>query len=114
MFAGLMPLEIENLYPEYWSYDEEEGFKNLFEEKLLQNQINRLGKNIKFYYQKILNTKEGQNFIRFVGLIFVGLNLLNSVLSRLYFLWQKRLLEKILMFITLMISMDFCVLFCRR
>ncbi len=63
IFAGLMPLEIERLYPEYWSFDDEEGLKNIFEEELLQEQINRLGIDIKFYYQKIQNLKEGQKLV---------------------------------------------------
>ena len=45
MFAGLMPSEIEKIYPHLWLNDEEEGGKNLNEEELLKNQISRLGKN---------------------------------------------------------------------
>ena len=36
MFAGLMPSEIEKLYPEYWDDDDNEGYKNRFEEELLR------------------------------------------------------------------------------
>ena len=63
IFAGLMPLEIEKLYPALWSYDDEEGKKNLFEEELLQSQLSRLGKGYKFFYRKIQNVKEGQKLI---------------------------------------------------
>ncbi len=63
MFAGLMPSEIAKLYPQWWTYDEEEGGKNQFEEDLLQKQVQRLGKQIKFKYDKITNSKAGKKLI---------------------------------------------------
>ncbi len=63
MFAGLMPFEIEKLFPEFWLYDEDEGGKNLFEEQLLNNHLKRLGKDYKYYYSKILNNKEGNSLL---------------------------------------------------
>ena len=63
MFAGLMPLEIEKMYPEFWLYDEEEGGKNLFEEQLLNQQLSRYSKENKFFYAKIQNTKDGKKLI---------------------------------------------------
>ncbi len=53
LFAGLMPKEIQQHYPDLWVFDEEDEGKNLFEEKLLTQQIQRLGKNYKFYYEKV-------------------------------------------------------------
>lgn len=36
LFSGLMPSEIDRLYPELWKNDEEEGGKNLYEEDMLK------------------------------------------------------------------------------
>jgi CheY-like chemotaxis protein len=63
MFAGLMPSEIEKLYPQLWLNDEEEGGKNMHEEELLQKQLKRLGKNIDFNYNKITNLKAGKKLV---------------------------------------------------
>lgn len=56
-FAGLMPLEIEKRFPEYWKNDTDEGNKNDFEPELLQDNLSRLGlKDLKTKYYKILNS----------------------------------------------------------
>jgi DNA-binding response OmpR family regulator len=60
IFAGLMPLEIEKRFPKMWLNDEDEGLKNQFEEPLLQEQMKRLGKNIKMSYNKITNNAAGK------------------------------------------------------
>lgn len=59
-FAGLLPSEIEKKYPNWWLNDEEEGGKNLHEQDLLNEQLKRLGKNIKFSYNKITNHAAGK------------------------------------------------------
>lgn len=53
MFAGLMPSEIEKLYPEYWEDDDNEGYKNQYEEELLRKQMTRHGRKEKLYYEKV-------------------------------------------------------------
>jgi CheY-like chemotaxis protein len=60
IFSGLMPLEIEKRFPQMWLNDEDEGLKNQFEEPLLQEQMKRLGKNIKMSYNKITNNAAGK------------------------------------------------------
>lgn len=56
-FAGLMPLEIEKKFPQYWLNDTEEGNKNMHEKELLTEQLKRLGLGNKtLNYFKILNT----------------------------------------------------------
>jgi CheY-like chemotaxis protein len=60
IFAGLMPSEIEKMYPTLWVNDEEEGGKNMHEEELLAAQLKRLGKNIKISYNKITNHADGE------------------------------------------------------
>jgi len=54
-FAGLMPLEIEKKFPKYWIGEDAEGGKNMFEEQLLETQLKRLGKDLKWSYHKITN-----------------------------------------------------------
>ncbi len=63
MFAGLMPSEIEKLYPEFWLNDEDEGGKNLYEEELLKKQLSRLGRKENFYFDKITNIRGGKKLI---------------------------------------------------
>ena len=60
LFAGLMPSEIEKLYPDLWLNDEDEGGKNQHEEELLRKTLKRFGKNYKWFYEKILNQAHGQ------------------------------------------------------
>lgn len=60
LFAGLMPLEISSLYPDVWLFDEDEGGKNLREKELFEKQLIRLGRNIKFRYEKINNLRAGK------------------------------------------------------
>lgn len=59
-FAGLLPSEIEKKYPNWWLNDEDEGGKNLHEQDLLNEQLKRLGKNIKSSYTKITNHAAGK------------------------------------------------------
>jgi CheY-like chemotaxis protein len=60
MFAGLMPWDIEKLYPQLWMNDEDEGSKNPYEEELLGRQLKRKGNNMQFYFEKVLNKKNGK------------------------------------------------------
>ncbi|PCJ88724.1 MAG: two-component system response regulator [Flavobacteriales bacterium] len=60
IFAGLLPSEIEKMFPNLWLNDEDEGGKNLHEDKFLENQLKRLGKNIKHSYHKITNLNNGK------------------------------------------------------
>ena len=61
LFSGLMPSEIQKNHPNYWKNDSDEGGKNLYEEQLLKDNLNRLGRsNISCEYNKITNLKNGQ------------------------------------------------------
>jgi CheY-like chemotaxis protein len=53
MFAGLLPLEIEKLYPNLWEDDDNEGNKNPHEEQLLRKQMERLRRKEKLYFEKV-------------------------------------------------------------
>jgi hypothetical protein len=62
IFAGMMPLEIQKKFPEYWLNDNEEGGKNQYEKELLEKQINRLvSDKIKWEYFKIRNNNDAKN-----------------------------------------------------
>lgn len=61
IFSGLMPSDMEKLFPEYWKNDTDEGGKNLFEAEFLAAQLKRLNLNhLKHEYHKITNLKSGK------------------------------------------------------
>jgi hypothetical protein len=60
IFAGLMPSEIEKRFPQLWKNDDDEGGKNMHEEEFLAANLKRLGKDIKFSYNKITNYAAGK------------------------------------------------------
>jgi len=60
LFAGMMPKEIKEKYPQLWKDDHEEGGKNLFEQQLLSHKLKQLGLNdINHEYYKITSLKKG-------------------------------------------------------
>ena len=63
IFSGLMPSEMETLFPKYWKNDVDEGGKNLFEEEFLEAQIKRLGLDLKWSYHKISNLSQGKRLV---------------------------------------------------
>ena len=64
IFSGLMPLDMERLFPQFWKNDTDEGGKNLHEADFLQAQLKRLGlKDLKHEYYKITNLKDGQKLV---------------------------------------------------
>jgi hypothetical protein len=64
IFAGMLPLEIQKRYPQWWLNDNEEGGKNLKEEELMNEQIRRLvKKDIKTEYVKVTNVSGARNML---------------------------------------------------
>ena len=63
IFSGLMPSEMETLYPNYWKNDVDEGGKNLFEKEFLETQIQRLGLDLKWSFHKISNLGQGKKLV---------------------------------------------------
>ncbi len=57
MFAGLMPSEIQKIYPDLWEDDDNDGHKNMNEAELLRRQMLRLGRKEKLYFDKLSNFK---------------------------------------------------------
>ena len=64
IFSGLMPSDMESLYPQYWKNDTDEGGKNLHEADFLREQLKRLGlSHISFDYHKITNLRNGKKLV---------------------------------------------------
>jgi len=59
LFSGLMPRQLAEQYPDIWVNETEDEGKNLLEEPLIQHQLNRMGLNSSFSYQKINTNQEG-------------------------------------------------------
>lgn len=62
-FAGMMPAEIEKMYPTLWKNEEDEGGKNMSEESFIESQLKRNGQNCKFSYNKITNLTKGKKLL---------------------------------------------------
>lgn len=62
IFSGLMPSEIEKIYPDIWKNDDDEGLKNLYEEDLFKKQCHRLGLTEHFFFKKIIKNHDGKSF----------------------------------------------------
>jgi CheY-like chemotaxis protein len=61
IFAGMLPVDIEKYFPLEWKNDDEEGGKNLYEEKFLRNQLKHLKlDNLKTQYIKITNNDDAK------------------------------------------------------
>lgn len=67
IFSGLMPSEMENLFPEFWRNDTDEEGKNLYEKEFLASQIKRLGLDIKWSYHKISNLNQGKKLVESIN-----------------------------------------------
>ena len=64
IFSGMTPLEMEKEYPNYWQNDDEEGGKNLHEDKFLAEQLRRTYRpNIRHSYTKVLTLQQGKDVV---------------------------------------------------
>ncbi|MEY3126778.1 MAG: hypothetical protein RL273_940, partial [Bacteroidota bacterium] len=59
-FAGLLPSEIEKRFPQLWKNEDDEGGKNMHEQDFLEAHLKRLGKNVKWSYNKITKVEAGK------------------------------------------------------
>lgn len=64
LFAGLMPSEIKQHYPELWLDDHEEGGKNKHEAVLLEKQLLRLHVNHKHGFKKVTNLEAAKSLTK--------------------------------------------------
>jgi len=63
IFSGLMPLQIQEMFPELWVDEDEEEGKNLNESPLIQTQLDRFRKKYEFTYNKINNNQAGEKLM---------------------------------------------------
>jgi DNA-binding response OmpR family regulator len=63
IFSGLMPLQIQEMFPELWVNEEEEEGKNMNESPLIQTQLSRFRKNYNFTYNKINDHQAGEKLM---------------------------------------------------
>ncbi|WP_212000003.1 response regulator [Chitinophaga sp. HK235] len=63
IFAGMLPIDIEHKFPEEWKNDDEEGGKNLYEEKFFAGQLQRLRMDPRFSYTKVTNHTDAQHML---------------------------------------------------
>lgn len=53
IFSGLMPLQIQQMFPDLWVEEDEEEGKNMNEKDLIQSQLQRFRKSYSFSYHKV-------------------------------------------------------------
>lgn len=63
IFAGLMPLRIEQMFPQYWVDEDEDEGLNVHEEKLVQTQLDRFRRKEQFKYTKLNDSSAGEKFL---------------------------------------------------
>lgn len=64
IFSGLMPVDIEKMFPELWVDEDEDEGKNLNESPLIQTLIERYRKKYKFSYHKINDSSYGERMVQ--------------------------------------------------
>ncbi len=63
LFAGMLPSEIQRLYPKNWVTEEEEDGKNKYEREFLEANLQRNGLSLKSSYTKITNLEAGKKLV---------------------------------------------------
>lgn len=63
IFSGLMPVQIEKMFPDLWVDEDSEEGKNLNEAPLIQTQIDRFRKKYTFSYHKVYDSQFGEKLI---------------------------------------------------
>ena len=63
IFAGLMPLQIAEMYPQYWVDEDEDEGLNVHEKELIQTQLDRFRRKEKFQYHKINESQFGEKLL---------------------------------------------------
>lgn len=67
IFSGLMPVQIEKMFPDLWVDEESEEGKNLNEAPLIQTQIDRFRKKYTFSYNKVHDSQYGEKLLANIG-----------------------------------------------
>ena len=76
IFAGLMPLQIKEMYPELWVDEEEDEGKNLNEEMLIRRQLERYRRREEFTYNKINDSTQVDKLLTQLATLRAPLNVL--------------------------------------
>ncbi len=63
IFSGLLPIQIEKMFPDLWVDEDSEEGKNLNEAPLIQTQIDRFRKKYSFSYHKVYDAQYGDKLI---------------------------------------------------
>lgn len=63
IFAGLMPVQIANMYPALWVDEDEDEGKNIYEEQLIRTQIERFRRHDSFSYNKLNDSTAIDKFL---------------------------------------------------
>lgn len=64
IFSGLMPQQIEKMFPEMWVDDDSEEGKNLNESPLIATQLDRYRRRHKFSYNKLNDSVAGERLLK--------------------------------------------------
>ncbi|MDE7437643.1 MAG: PglZ domain-containing protein [Muribaculaceae bacterium] len=67
IFAGLMPLQIATMYPQYWVDEDEDEGLNIHEQQLVQTQLDRFRRKDRFQYTKLNDSTAGEKFAQQLG-----------------------------------------------
>ena len=67
IFAGLMPLQIATMFPQYWVEEDEDEGLNIYEQQLVQTQLDRFRRKDKFLYTKLNDSSAGEKFVQQLG-----------------------------------------------
>lgn len=64
IFSGLMPIDIERMFPELWVDEDEDEGKNLNEAPLIQTILDRYRRKCKFSYNKLNDSAAGERLVQ--------------------------------------------------
>lgn len=64
IFSGLMPIKIQEMFPELWVDEDDEEGKNLNESPLIKTQLERFRRKFEFSYNKINNNQAGEKLLQ--------------------------------------------------
>ncbi len=64
IFSGLMPVQIEKMFPELWVDEDSEEGKNINESPLIATQFDRYRRQCRFSYNKINDNASGERLLR--------------------------------------------------
>lgn len=63
IFSGLMPEQIESMFPDLWVDEDEEEGKNLNEDPLIKTQLDRYRRKNTYSYSKLNNSSDSEKYV---------------------------------------------------